>query len=228
MLCFVLQSALIPILLLWSLCITRAGHPELQFIGFLACREMEVSYVLPLSCINMKCERSKGGTSHFFVPPAAAPETWASHKQVFQQPLHFPAIHSSQDMKMLWSQQQFPAGFWLSQVTVLWLWTMDMVKLKTDGWSSFTPPGSRVICRHPNSNTKLYEIPVFLTDLQQKQSLTSDNKSNTQSISNKASITHDLDITLYIYWYFYSFFSIQHCCAKSLQSYLTLCKPHGL
>ena len=114
-----------------------------------------------------------------------------------------------------------------SQVTV-WLWTMDMVKLKTDGWSSFTPPGSRVICRHPNSNTKLYEIPVFLTNLQQKQSLTSDNKSNTQSISNKASITHDLDITLYIYWYFYSFFSIQHCCAKSLQSYLTLCKPHGL
>ena len=113
-------------------------------------------------------------------------------------------------------------------VTVLWLWTMDMVKLKTDGWSSFTPPGSRVICRHPDSNTKLYEIPVFLTDLQQKQSLTSDNKSNTQSISNKASITHDLDITLYIYWYFYSFFSIQHCCAKSLQSYLTLCKPHGL
>ena len=133
----------------------RKSRSPRTTIGFLACREMDVNYVLPLRCINIKSERSKGGTSHFFVPPAVAPDMWASHKQVFQQPVHFPAIHSSQDMKILWSQQQFPAGSWLSRVTALWLWNMDMAKLKTDGWFSFTPPGSRVICRHPNSNTKL-------------------------------------------------------------------------
>ena len=225
MLCFVLQSALISILLLCSFRITSAGHPELQFIGFLACREMDVSYVLPLRCINMKSERSKGGTSHFFVPPAVAPDTWASHKQVFQQPGHFPAIHSSQDMKILWSQQQCPAGSWLSQVTALWLWNMDMAKLKTEGWFSFTPPGSRVICRHPKSNTKLYEVPVFLTEFQQKQSLTSDNKSNTQSTSNRASITRDLEIMLYIYWYSYFLFYTTLLCSVYFSSVRLFANP---